>query len=71
MAPVFIGLVFGAIGAAFMTQLIRSLLFEVEALDPVTFMTAAFLLAFAGFLPCHRAAQEAARTDPAVALQIE
>jgi len=46
MAPVFIGLVFGAIGAAFMTQLIRSLLFEVEALDPVTFMTAAFPLAF-------------------------
>jgi putative ABC transport system permease protein len=71
MVPVFVGLVFGIIAAIFATRLIGSLLFEVRALDPITFLTAPLLLALAGGLPCYRAAQQAARTDPAIALQSE
>jgi putative ABC transport system permease protein len=54
------GLVAGALGAVGLTRLLRSLLFETEPLDPVTFagMAGVLLLVafFASYLPARRAA---------------
>lgn len=55
-----VGLVVGTLGAFGLTRLLRSLLFETEPLDPVTFtaMAAVLLLvaAVASYLPARRAA---------------
>ncbi len=65
------GCAIGAIAAVFATQLLRSLLFEVDSLDPVVLVLATvsiFLLAVAAsVIPAHRAAS----VDPMEALRTE
>jgi len=54
-----------------LTQLMRSLLFGVSAVDPVTFATVAALLAFVAIVACYIPARRAMRTDPAATLRCE
>lgn len=66
-----IGLAPGIAAAVFGTAIIRQLLFEVEPLDPVSYIGAAlFLLAISG-LACLLPALRALRIDPVEALRAE
>jgi putative ABC transport system permease protein len=68
MRIVVIGLVVGLAGAAVMTRLFQSMLFNVAPSDPVTFLSASAALAGVAFLACYIPAQRATRVDPLVAL---
>jgi putative ABC transport system permease protein len=64
-----IGLVLGTAAAAFVTQLLATLLFEVEPTDGATFITTALVLALVAMLACLAPARRAASVDPIVALR--
>ncbi len=66
-----LGVVFGLLAALGLTQLMRSLLFGVSALDPVTFASVAVVLALVAVVACCIPARRAMRTDPAAALRYE
>jgi putative ABC transport system permease protein len=66
-----VGVAIGLAGALALTQLIATMLFDVERFDPVSYgLTAALLLAVAA-LACYVPARRAMRVDPIVALQQE
>jgi putative ABC transport system permease protein len=65
------GVVVGLIGASLSTRLIASVLYEVAALDPLTFISVALLLVAIGLLACYIPARRAMRVDPMVALRYE
>ncbi len=66
-----LGVLFGLASALGLTQLMRSLLFGVRAVDPVTFAAVAVLLAFVAILACYIPARRAMSTDPSAALRYE
>ena len=66
-----LGVLFGLASALGLTQLLRSLLFGVRAVDPVTFASVAVLLAFVAILACYIPARRAMSTDPSAALRYE
>ena len=66
-----LGVIFGLLAALGLTQLMRSLLFGVSALDPVTFASVAVVLALVAVVACCIPARRAMRTDPAAALRYE
>jgi predicted permease len=66
-----IGLVLGLIGAFGATRLLRSFLYDVRSLDPLTFATVIVLLAAVALFACWLPARRAARVDPMVALRKE
>jgi putative ABC transport system permease protein len=66
-----IGIVAGLAGAAALTQLMSSLLFEVRATDAVTFASVAAILAAMAFLATIIPALRATCVDPIVALREE
>jgi predicted permease len=66
-----LGVVFGLLAALGLTQLMRSLLFGVSALDPGTFVSVAVVLAIVAVVACCIPARRAMRTDPAAALRYE
>jgi predicted permease len=71
MALAFAGVTLG-LGAAFLLmRLIRSLLFGVQAFDPITFAGISFLLAMITLLACYIPAQRAARIDPSISLRCD
>jgi putative ABC transport system permease protein len=51
--------------------LIASLLYEVHAVDPLTFAAVSMLLALVAGLACYMPARQAARIDPMMALHYE
>jgi putative ABC transport system permease protein len=57
--------------AAILGRLIASLLFEVGALDPLTFAVAPMLLSLVAALACYLPARQAAQIDPLMALRYE
>jgi ABC-type lipoprotein release transport system permease subunit len=64
------GLAIGLTGAFVLTRLIRSLLFGVQATDPVTFVGISVLLALIALLASYIPAPRAARIDPMVSLRL-
>jgi putative ABC transport system permease protein len=63
--------VIGLAGAALGTRLISSALYEVPALDPLTFVCVAVLLIAVGLFACYVPARRAMKVDPMVALRYE
>jgi predicted permease len=71
MRVVVIGMVAGWLGAALMTRFFRSMLFNVPASDPITFLSASAVLAGVAFFACYIPAQRATRVNPLLALREE
>lgn len=65
------GVAVGLAVAGFGTRLISSALYEVPALDPLTFVSVATLLIAIGLLACYVPARRAMKVDPMVALRYE
>jgi len=71
MVLAFSGMMIGLAAALLLTRLIRSLLFGVEATDPITFVGISLLLAMIAMLASFIPAQRAARIDPLISLRSE
>lgn len=65
------GLAVGLAGAYAATRVVRSLLYDVSATDPLTFLCVALLLAGVALLAAYLPARRAARIDPMMALRYE
>jgi len=65
------GVTIGLMAALLLTRLIRSLLFGVQATDPLTFVGISALLALIALLASYIPAQRAARIDPMVSLRCD
>jgi putative ABC transport system permease protein len=65
------GTAIGIVAAFGLTRLLSSLLFQVDAADPLTFAAVATLLVAVGFLACWIPARRATNVDPMIALRYE
>jgi len=63
------GIAFGLLGTIALTRLMRSLLFEVNPTDPLTFAGVSILLLVVALTACYIPARRAAKTDPVAALR--
>jgi putative ABC transport system permease protein len=65
------GIAVGIAGAAAVTRVMASLLFDVTPTDPVTFIITTLLLAAVALAACYIPARRAMRVDPMVVLRYE
>ena len=68
---VLVGLAIGLVGALALTRVMKSLLFEVSALDPIAFGAAALMMTLIGLGAALVPASRASRVDPVTALRSE
>jgi ABC-type antimicrobial peptide transport system permease subunit len=66
-----IGVVIGLGAAAGLTRLMKSLLFGISPLDPVTYVAVPLILALAAIVASYLPARRAAAVDPVQALKVE
>jgi len=71
MGLTLLGISIGLAASFALTRLMTSLLFEVKAVDPLTFLFVPLLLAVAALLACSIPARRAMKVDPLVALRYE
>jgi ABC-type antimicrobial peptide transport system permease subunit len=65
------GIAVGLLAAAGVTRGLASMLYEVKASDPLTFVAVAAFFAFVALAACYIPARRGARVDPMVALRYE
>jgi putative ABC transport system permease protein len=65
------GVALGLLAALALTRLMKNLLFNVSATDPLTFLVIAALLVFMALLACFVPARRAAKVNPIIALRGE
>jgi putative ABC transport system permease protein len=65
------GALLGVAGAYWLTPLMESFLFEVNVVDPVTFIGAPVMLVLVALLACYLPARRAMQLDPLIALREE
>ena len=63
------GIVAGLLGATLLSQVASSMMFEISAFDPVTFVAAPIVLAVVALAACYAPARRATRVDPVTALR--
>jgi len=66
-----IGVLIGLMAAAGLMRLMRSLLFEISPLDPLTYVAVPVVLVAAALLASYLPARRAAQVDPVQALKAE
>jgi ABC-type antimicrobial peptide transport system permease subunit len=66
-----IGLVVGLVAALVVSRVLRSLLFEVSATDPVIYVAVSGILGLAAAIACWIPARRASRVDPIITLRAE
>ena len=66
-----IGVAIGIAAAAALTQSMKSLLFGISPLDPITYLTVPLVLAAAAILASYLPARRAASINPVEALRVE
>ncbi|HET9530504.1 MAG TPA: ADOP family duplicated permease, partial [Blastocatellia bacterium] len=69
MIPVIVGLIIGLGAALVGSRVIESLLYEVSATDPMTYIAIALVLTAVAIAACYVPARRASRVDPVVALR--
>ena len=65
------GIAVGLLGAFGLSRVLRTLLFEVGARDPITYSTVGLMLALVATVACYIPAARATRIDPMMALRTE
>jgi putative ABC transport system permease protein len=71
MTVILIGISIGGITAAALARLMRGLLYEVGAGDPLTYIFVTVLLSGVALLACYFPARRATRVDPMIAIRHE
>jgi predicted lysophospholipase L1 biosynthesis ABC-type transport system permease subunit len=71
LLPVLLGIAFGGTIACWLSRYLKSLLFGVQPIDPLTYAAVSALLLVTATLACFVPGHRAMRTDPAVTLRLE